>query len=171
MAARKNSWDRDRARIHALKTKAIANNPGFSDDNYRDMIADISQGKVESSKELKPAQRYELIRRLAELAGENPPRPPFGKGGSEAGGGVFSGRPNNMDRGGSRAEQLKKIEALLTIGKKPWGYADAIAKNVCKVDKVQWVETENLYRIISALTYQAKRQGWDLEVDNGHHRR
>ena len=36
--------------------------------------------------------------------------------------------PQNMAGGESRALQLQKIEALLTIGKLPWSYADAIAK-------------------------------------------
>ena len=81
----------------------------------------------------------------------------------------FKGRPKNMDKHTSRAQQLQKIEALLTIGKKPWAYADGIAKRVCKnedgrpFERIAWVPTEQLYKVITALRMQAKREGWKLE--------
>jgi phage gp16-like protein len=71
-------------------------------------------------------------------------------------------RPRNMEGHSSRAEQLQKIEALLTIGKRPWAYADALAKSICKVEKVEWVPDYDLYKIITALRKQAQREGWDL---------
>lgn len=155
-------WDADRPRIHALKNKAMAKNSGYSDENYRDTIQDISRGRTDSSKELRPAERQELINRLSRLAGES--LPPFRKGG---GGGFdkrnYPNRPKNMDNPGeSRADQLGKIEALLTIGKLSWTYADAIAKQMRLADKVQWVATENLYKVITALTKKAQKEGWDL---------
>jgi len=157
-------WNIDRPRIHALKNKAVAKNPGFNDDNYRDIILDISNGKCSSSTDLSRQQRQELISRLSMLAGETSPTFQSRRG---PGGGydkrTYPKRPKNMDNHGqSRDEQLKKIEALLTVGKKEWPYADGIARKICKVDKVQWVETHALYKIIAALTYQAKREGWDL---------
>jgi phage gp16-like protein len=157
-------WDIDRPRIHALKNKAMSVQQGFDADNYRDIISDISKGRTDSSKDLKPNERRELINRLSILAGEKQSTPPFKKGGR---GGFdkrdYPHRPKNMDKSGqSRDDQLGKIEALLTVGKKSWHYADGIAKRVCKTDKVQWVKTGELYKIIAALTYQAKREGWDL---------
>lgn len=145
---------RDLGRIHALKKKVSDKNPAFDDGHYRDLVYQV--GGVESSASLEPAERQELINRLSELAGETPH---FTKGGR----GGFKGRPKNMDNNESRADQLGKIEALLTVGKKSWAYADAIAKAVCKVDKVQWVETHDLYKVITALRMQAKRAGWDLQ--------
>jgi phage gp16-like protein len=62
----------------------------------------------------------------------------------------------------SRAAQLAKIEALLTIGGKPWAYGDALAKRICKVERIAWVPDRDLYKIITALRMQAKREGWDL---------
>ena len=70
-----------------------------------------------------------------------------------------------MDKGQSdqsRAAQLAKIEALLTVGSLSWSYADGIAKQMRLADKVQWVKTENLYKIITALTKKAQKEGWDL---------
>lgn len=151
-------WDADRPRIHALKNKAMAKNPGFGDDNYRDMISDISKGKADSSKALKPAERQELINRLSALAGEETRRSwqPRDKR-------SYPNRPKNMDRPGqSRDEQLGKIEALLTVGKLPWSYADSIAKQMRLADKIQWVATENLGKVIAALTKYGQKSGWDL---------
>jgi phage gp16-like protein len=72
-------------------------------------------------------------------------------------------RPHNIDAGRhSRQAQLQKIEALLTVGGKPWGYADALAIRICKVEKLAWVPANQLYKIITALRKQAQREGWDL---------
>ncbi|MFZ2949540.1 MAG: regulatory protein GemA [Desulfuromonadaceae bacterium] len=151
-------WNADRPRIHALKNKVMATQPGYGDDNYRDTILDISKGRTDSSKELSPRERQELISRLSRLAGEEP-RPAWLPRDKRS----YPKRPKNMDKHGeSRDDQLGKIEALLTVGKKSWAYADGCARRICKVDKVQWVETHDLYKIIAALTYQAKREGWDL---------
>lgn len=156
-AKKDESWERDRPRIHALKGKAMKAQPGFTADNYRDMNLDISHGRTDSSKGLTERERQELINRLSALAGEEPRRAwqPRDKR-------AYPGRPRNMDNNESRADQLGKIEALLTVGKKSWAYADAIAKAVCKVDKVAWVSTHDLYKVITALRKQAKRAGWDL---------
>jgi phage gp16-like protein len=70
-------------------------------------------------------------------------------------------RPHNI-KGTSRSAQLKKIEALLTIGARPWKYADVLARQICKVDTIAWVKDEALYKIITALRKQALREGWDL---------
>lgn len=149
-------WARDRIRIHALKNKVEKVQPGYGDDNYRDLISDVSRGRCDSSKELSERERYQLIQRLQELAGEEPAQKPWTKK-------QYPNRPKNMDKPGeSRSDQLGKIEALLTIGKLSWTYADAIAKQMRLADKVQWVKTEDLFRIITALTKKAKKEGWDL---------
>lgn len=151
-------WDIDRPRIHVLKNKVMTTQQGFSDDNYRDLIYDVSKGKTSSSTGLTAQERQELISRLSRLAGEEP-RPVWQPRNKKN----YPGRPKNMDRpGASRDEQLGKIEALLTIGKLSWSYADAIAKQMRLADKVQWVATENLYKIITALTKKAKKEDWDL---------
>ncbi|MCM0081800.1 regulatory protein GemA [Geomonas sp. Red32] len=150
-------WARDRSRIHVLVGKVKKVKAGYSDDNYRDLVLDVSRGRCDSSKELKPAERRTLIDRLQELAGEEP-RPqkkPWTKQ-------SYPNRPRNMDHGEERAAQLGKIEALLTIGKLPWKYADSIAKQMRLADKVQWVPTDKLHFIITALTKKAQKEGWDL---------
>lgn len=151
-------WDIDRPRIHVLKNKVMIVRPGFTDDNYRDIILDISHGKINSSKDLSATQRQSLINRLSVLAGEEE-RPSWQPRDKRS----YPNRPKNMDKPGeSRADQLKKIEALLTIGKLPWSYADAIAKQMRLADKIQWVKEADLFKVITALRRKALKEGWDL---------
>lgn len=126
--------------IHIAKAKL-----NLDDDAYRALLWD--RCRVRSSKELTRAQATKLIDELAHKGGINPRK----------------GRPRNMQRPDSRAAQLRKIEALLTVGRKPWAYADALAKSICKVDKVAWVPDSQLYKIITALRKQAQREGWEGE--------
>jgi phage gp16-like protein len=126
----------------------------LDDDAYRDILATYG---AKSSKDLTPFKAAKLLADLehkAEAAGVWQRRgAPSGKG----------KRPHNIEAGRyGRAAQLAKIEALLTVGGKPWGYADALAKRICKVDKVAWVPDDELYKLITALRKQAQREGWDL---------
>lgn len=156
-------WDIDRPRIHALKSKVMQVRPGFADENYRDCIAEISHGRTDSSKELTSIERRSLINHLSVMAGEEQHSSPSFQPRRGPGGGGYPNRPRNMDKPGeSRAEQLKKIEALLTIGKLPWSYADAIAKQMRLADKIAWVKETDLYKIITALRKKAQKEGWDL---------
>ena len=151
-------WNSDRTRIHALVGNVKKAQPGYSDDNYRDLISDVSKGRCESSKELTPRERITLIERLTELAGEAVPKAKRAWTKKS-----YPNRPKNMDTPGeSRDAQLGKIEALLTIGGLSWKYADAIAKQMRLADKVQWVAEKDLFRIITALTKKAQKEGWDL---------
>ena len=134
------------ARIHIAKAEK-----GMSDDEYRYILNTVAG--VTSAADLDAKGRRAVLEHLC----GNPPRPPFHKGGS-----CYPGRPKNMDRFGDKTAQLKKIEALLATGEKPWAYADAIAYAICKVDNVRFVEVGDLYKIITALRKQAMREGWDL---------
>ncbi len=139
--AKKANRQAELARIHIAKKDL-----GMTDDDYRAMLFEIT-GK-ESAGELTAHQRYKVLDHLRSLL-EGPKK-------------SYPGRPHNMDGRTSRDRQLKKIEALLTIGNKPWAYADALAKQICKVDRVMWVKDDDLYKIIAALRKQAQREGWDL---------
>lgn len=135
-------------KIHALKGAL-----GLDDETYRSILSGYG---VTTSTKLSFARADTLIADLeakAIASGRWEKRPAPRRAGK---------RPKNLDRGGSRAEQLGKIEAILTVGQKSWAYADAIAKRVCKVDRVQWVDDCELYKIITALRKQAQREGWDL---------
>lgn len=129
---------------------------GLSDDDYRAILAGYG---VESSKQMNTVDAAKLLADLeqkAEAAGV------WKRGAAPRRKGK---RPANIEQP-SRAAQLGKIEALLTVGNRPWGYADALAKRICKVDRVAWVPDGELRKIIAALRYQAKREGWDLSGED-----
>ena len=56
---------------------------------------------------------------------------------------------------------IGKIEAQLAEAKRPWAYADAMAKRICKVDSITFCTPEHLVKIVAALSYDAKRHGRD----------
>lgn len=69
-----------------------------------------------------------------------------------------AGRPHNI-RSSDRRAQLGKIEAFLAEATRPWSYADALAKRLCKVDSLTFCNAEQLGKIIAALAYDAQRHG------------
>ena len=139
----KTNRQRDLAKIHIAKKQL-----GLDDGTYREMLMQVAG--VESAADLNAIGRSNVLAHMSRA----------GFSASRRRG--YPGRPRNMDRGGSRAGQLKKIEALLTVGEKPWNYAHALAKRICKADRIEWVTDGELYKIITALRKQAIREGWDL---------
>jgi len=134
------------AKIHIAKKDL-----GLPEDVYRAMLLEI--GGKESSADLDRAGRGRVLDHLKALGWQ-----PKHKGGK---------RPHNINAGRmSRQQQLKKIEALLTVGEKGWAYADALALRICKVTCVAWVPDDQLYKIITALRKQGLREGWDLSGED-----
>lgn len=142
----------DRRRAELAKIHLAKKVLGLDDETYRAMLRNVAG--VDSAADLDARGRRAVLDHL------------HGKGtgplASSKGLSPYPNRPKNMDRGGSRADQLGKIEALLTIGGLPWSYADAIARQMRLADKVAWVEGADLYKIITALRKKAQREGWDL---------
>lgn len=139
------------ARVHIAKQKL-----GLDDETYRAMLAN-SWG-VQSAGALDVDTLGGLARTLERSLMEKIRRAPGAAGVSRQALG-FAGRPRNMDGPSSRAAQLGKIEALLADAQRPWAYADALARRICKAERIAWVETDDLYKIIGALTYDAQRHG------------
>jgi phage gp16-like protein len=135
-----NRRNAELAKIHIAKKQL-----GMDDDTYRIMLANVAG--VSSAGDLGQDGRQAVLDHLKKIGFKQ----------------TIKGRPHNMEVKGSRAAQLKKIEALLTIGKKSWSYADALAKRICKTDKIAWVEADQLYKIITALQKHAQRAGWELK--------
>jgi phage gp16-like protein len=140
--------------IHCLKSALC-----LDDGTYRAMLAGYG---VESSKDLRDSQaellKHDLETKAIAVGVWKKRSAPIGKG----------RRPHNLGAGrSSREEQLRKIEALLTVGGKGWEYADALALRICKVASLVWVPAEDLYKIITALRKQAQREGWDLSGEVG----
>lgn len=150
MTARRTASKADKrktelARIHILKADL-----GLSDDDYRTMLA-VQTGKS-SAADLTDRERWRVLDHLSRLTGKDGRR----KG--------YPGRPHNADRGDGRAAQLRKIEALLTSGGKPWAYADALCQRLSRdqlipFERCAFAPWWLLRKVIAALTYQAKREG------------
>jgi phage gp16-like protein len=60
---------------------------------------------------------------------------------------------------GPRKRYISKIEAQLATAGRPWAYADAMAKRICNIERIDWCEPADLLKIIAALTYDARRHG------------
>jgi phage gp16-like protein len=54
---------------------------------------------------------------------------------------------------------LAKVEALLAEERRPWAYAEAIARHMYGVDKLEWCTPEMLRGILVALVKNARRNG------------
>ncbi|EPF8142598.1 phage protein GemA/Gp16 family protein, partial [Providencia rettgeri] len=53
---------------------------------------------------------------------------------------------------------LSKIEALLSEAKRPWSYAEAMAKHMFKREKIEWLTFDELSNLMKALIIDAKRR-------------
>jgi phage gp16-like protein len=131
------------AKIHIAKKEL-----GLDEDTYRAMLQ--QHGGVASAKDLTPLGAARVLQHL-ERAGFKP----------KAGHGK---RPNAAP---GRAALVGKIEAQLTAAGRPWSYVDGMAKRMFTVEKVDWLNEEQLGKIVAALAYDAKRRAKAKETGNG----
>lgn len=115
----------------------------MDDESYRALLRRVAG--VESSKDLNSRQAGRLMVELERLGFK--PKPS-----SKA-----AGKPHNAKQLGPR---IDKIEAQLTDMRLPWAYADALSRQMFKVEKVAWLKkAEQLDALIAALhVEQEKRQ-------------
>ena len=128
---------RDLAMIHCAKKEL-----GLDDDLYRCVLKQVCG--VESAADLDAPNRRKL---LAYFRGKG-----WGKR-------KYAGRPHNLDLDDDRGKTLRRIEAMLAEAKRPWSYADSMAKRMCKVDLIAWCTVEQLNKIAIAMLIDAKRHG------------
>ncbi|USE78083.1 regulatory protein GemA [Cupriavidus gilardii] len=123
------------AKIHIAK-KQLA----MEDEDYRAMLRSI--GGVESAKDLSPIGAAKVMSHL-ERCGFKPLRQ--------------VGRRPRPTR--DKNALVGKIEALLAEAERPWSYADAMAKRMFGIEKIDWCDVDQLWRIAAALQKDAKRHG------------
>lgn len=119
--------------IHIAKAQL-----GMDDETYQQML--FSVARVMTASELDEHGRQRVIEHL-KARGFKAKR-------------SFPGRPHNVDSN----PLLRKIEALLTVGRKPWSYADAMAKRMFEKDRVAFCDDEQLQKLVAALSIHAKRR-------------
>ncbi|MFC0349709.1 gp16 family protein [Undibacterium danionis] len=125
------------AQIHIAKTQL-----GLADDEYRSLLLSVT-GKT-SSKDLTWQGRKLLLNHFKKIG--------FKVKANKA------GRPAPVVTG-DKTSLISKIEAQLAEAQLPWAYADGMAKRICKVDRIEWCDPEQLTKIIVALIKDAKRKG------------
>ncbi|AKU21893.1 gp16 family protein [Massilia sp. NR 4-1] len=125
----------DLAKIHIAKKQL-----GLDDDTYRAMLQ--AHGGTSSSKDLTSAGAARVLAHLRR-AGFKATAPSKGR------------RPSTT---ADRSALLGKIEAQLADAGRPWSYADSMANRMFKVDKVSWLDAEQMGKIIAALSYDAQRR-------------
>lgn len=58
----------------------------------------------------------------------------------------------------TREAMLKKVEAQLADAGRPWGYAESMAKRMFNRERVDWLTTEELTKLMQALAVDASRR-------------
>lgn len=128
------------ARIHLSRQQL-----GFDEELYRDVL-DRLTGK-RSAAELDAAERARVLDYLSvQLGKKRAPRV------------TYPGRPHNIESPSAPLE-LRKIEAFLAEARRPWSYADAIARRVAKVSCCAFLDAPGARKVLAALTCDARRHG------------
>ena len=131
------------AAIHAAASKL-----GLSDDVYRDLVARVSaeHGPAQrSAGKCTPRQLDAIANELRRLGGMPARQAEASR--------VWRGKPK-----GDLSPQLTKVEALLADAGREWAYAHAVCKRVCKVNRLEWCNPEQLAKVIAALQIDANRR-------------
>lgn len=125
------------SKIHIAKQQL-----GMDDDIYRGLLARVAG--VRSSKELNTRQAGAVLREFERLGFQ--PQPST----------KAKGKPKNFDQ---MPGQITKIEAQLADMKLPWAYADALARQMFKIQRVAWLKTpRQLDALIAALHVEQEKR-------------
>lgn len=138
-----------RSVIAAIHVLAGPKHLGLDEDLYRDLVERVS---AEHGQAVRSAGKCS-VRQLEAVAGELRRLAGPGAGGAQKGR-QWPGRP----QGTRLSPQMGKIEALLADAGRGWPYAHAIAKRVCRVDKLEWCSPEQLQKVIAAMQIDANRR-------------
>ena len=132
--------NRELAAIHVAK-KALA----LDDDTYRDMLFMLA--RVRSAADLDHAGRRAVIEHLRNRGFTKAIRPAQAHD---------HGKKPQVPA--DRQGLVDKLEAQLAASARPWNYARAMAKRMCKVDQLEWASAEQLRKIVAALEYDHRRR-------------
>lgn len=123
---------------------------GLDDDTYRALLERVTGER--SAADLDAAQLRRVLHEMRRLGAAQPTQP---REGGRAKPAHFPGTPHNID---SLPAQIEVVEALLTEMRLSWGYADAIAKRMFRVERVAWLKDEKQVVAILAALYQERKK-------------
>jgi len=133
-------------RVAAIRAvQAMRRKLDLDDDAYRDLVDRISRTcgpAVRSAGDCSLAQLNAVAAEMRMKLGQ--PVQPWRKG-----------KPRRPVM--AREARLKKIEALLADQGREWEYGHAIARRMCKVDRLEFCDGTGLSKIIAALEYDIRR--------------
>lgn len=142
-------FDPAKQRLRYIKgIQAMRRKFHLEDVEYRDLVERISRQHgpaVRSAGECTLAQLSAIATELRKKEQQPEQRAKAARG--------WAGRPK-----GDMAPQVAKIEALLADAGREWAYAHSVAKRICKVNRVEWCNTEQLGKLIAALQIDAHRR-------------
>lgn len=115
---------------------------GLDDDTYRALLQRVAG--VSSSTKLSPRQVGTVLAEF-ERQGWKPKASAKGRA---------APRPAP-----DRKALMGKVEAFLAEANRPWAYADGMAQRMFKVERVEWMDADQLRRLVAALGYDARRNG------------
>lgn len=121
---------RQLAQIHMAKAEL-----GLDDDTYRALLMDVTG--VDSAAKLNAMARKAVLERLKSKGWKNK-------------------KHSAPAVTAEKAPYVRKIGALLADMKLTWSYADGIAKQMYKIEKVGWCHERQLRGIITALVNRAR---------------
>ena len=132
-------------RLAAIKAiQAMRRRLGLDDDTYRDLVERVSRAHgpaVRSAGDCNQAQLDAVAAELRLKLGQPVPQ--------------WKGRPKNPQA--VRRARMAKIEALLADQGRAWEYAHALARRICKVERLEFCDGQALGKIIAALEYDIRR--------------
>ena len=123
------------------KVKISQQQLGMDDDTYRDLL-EGSVGKRSAAK----LNEKELTTVIEVMKS---------KGFQDQSNGHEADKPDVTE---AKQALVSKIEALLADGNKPWRYAEAMAERMFNRKRIQWLNTDQLHRLVAALQINANRE-------------
>ena len=127
-----------KAVIHIAKAQT-----GMTDDEYRDLLSSVG---VASSTELTDATFDKVMDRFEALGFRTTSKPRKRRPRK------VSGLPP------SKKVLMAKLEAILLDLGLPWAYVDGIAQKRFGVDTAQWLEADDLHKVLKMMIYHQNRK-------------
>ncbi|SDA18170.1 Mu-like prophage protein gp16 [Pseudomonas sp. NFPP10] len=134
----------NRRNLQLSKIHIAKKDQGLDDETYRALLKRVAN--VTSAKDLTPRQIGAVLAEFERL-GWQPKAKPKSNG---------RAAPNVAP---DRQKLVGKIEAFMAEAGRPWEYADGMALRMFKVERVEWLNAKQLGSLVSALTYDAQRNG------------
>jgi phage gp16-like protein len=127
------------AKVHIAK-KAL----GMDDDAYREFL---NTHTAKRSAGLLNERELDYVLTQMKRLGFKPQTPAKGK------------RPSTPARAMSRSRVMNKITAQLATRELHWNYAHAVGKRMFKIERLEWLNDAQLYKVMQALQIDQNRQG------------